>query len=94
VVEQRLHDAPGLLDAVLPGEVLVVADHRGMQQHPLWLRRLAELAGELISHLDRFTTELEAGKPDSRSRRRRNRAWRLPHARLQRLPPAWRRLIK
>jgi hypothetical protein len=78
VVEQRLHDAPGLLDAVLPGEVLVVADHRGMQQHPLWLRRLAELAGELISHLDRFTTELEAGKPDSRPRRRRNRAWRLP----------------
>ena len=50
--------------------------------------------GELISHLDRFTTELEAGKPDSRPRRRRNRAWRLPHARLQRLPPAWRRLIK
>ena len=52
------------------------------------------LRGELISHLDRFRTELEAGKPDSRSRRRRTRAWRLPHARLQRLPPAWRRLIK
>jgi hypothetical protein len=52
------------------------------------------LRGELISHLDRFRTELEAGKPDSRPRRRRNRAWRLPHARLQRLPPAWRRLIK
>jgi hypothetical protein len=51
------------------------------------------LRGELISHLDRFRTELEAGKPDSRPRRRRNRAWRLPHARLQRLPPAWRRLI-
>ena len=52
------------------------------------------LRGELISHLDRFRTELEAGKPDSRPRRRRNRAWRLPHARLQRRPPAWRRLIK
>jgi hypothetical protein len=52
------------------------------------------LRGELISHLDRFRTELEAGKPDSRPRRRRNRAWRLPHARLQRLPSAWRRLIK
>ena len=52
------------------------------------------LRGELISHLDRFRNELEAGKPDSRPRRRRNRAWRLPHARLQRLPPAWRRLIK
>ena len=34
------------------------------------------LRGELISHLDRFRTELEAGKPDSRPRRRRNRAWR------------------
>ena len=52
------------------------------------------LRGELISHLDRFRTELEAGKSDSRPRRRRNRAWRLPHARLRRLPPAWRRLIK
>jgi hypothetical protein len=52
------------------------------------------LRGELISHLDRFRTELEAGKPDSRPWRRRNRAWRLPHARLQRLPSAWRRLIK
>ncbi|HWM96604.1 MAG TPA: hypothetical protein VNO54_06060, partial [Streptosporangiaceae bacterium] len=52
------------------------------------------LRGELISHLDRFRTELEAGKPDSRPRRRRNRAWRLPNASLQRLPPPWRRLIK
>jgi hypothetical protein len=49
------------------------------------------LRGELISHLDRFRTELEAGKPDSRPRRRRNRAWRLPHASLQRLQPAYRR---
>jgi hypothetical protein len=52
------------------------------------------LRGELISHLDRFRTELEAGKPDSRPQRRRNRAWRLPHASLQRLPPPWRHLIK
>jgi hypothetical protein len=52
------------------------------------------LRGELISQLDRFRTELEAGRPDSSPRRRRNRAWRLPHASLQRLPPAWRRLIK
>ena len=52
------------------------------------------LRGELISHLDRFRTGLEAGKPDSRPRRRRDRAWRLPPARPRRLPPAWRRLIK
>jgi hypothetical protein len=53
VLEQRLHDAPGLLDAVLPGEVLVVADHRGMQQGLVWLRRLAELAGERGVQMDR-----------------------------------------
>src|SRR5580700_10007107 len=53
VVEQRLHDAPGLLDAVLPREVLVVAGHRGMQQHLVWLRRLAELAGERGAQVDR-----------------------------------------
>ena len=52
------------------------------------------LRGELISHLDRLRTELEAGKPDRRARPRRNRTWRLPHPRLQRLPPSWRRLIK
>ena len=52
------------------------------------------LRGELISHLDRLRTELEAGKPDRRARPRRNRAWRLPHGGLQRLPPSWRRLIK
>jgi hypothetical protein len=53
VVEQRLHDAPGLLDAVLPGEVLMVVGHRGMQQHLVWLRRLAELAGERNVQVDR-----------------------------------------
>ena len=52
------------------------------------------LRGELISHLDRLRTELEAGKPDRRVRPRRNRTWRLPHRGRQRLPPLWRRLIK
>jgi hypothetical protein len=52
------------------------------------------LRGELISHLDRLRTELEAGKPDRRAGPRRNRTWRLPHPRLQRLPPSWGRLIK
>jgi hypothetical protein len=33
------------------------------------------LRGELISHLDLFRTERKAGKPDSRPRRRLNRAW-------------------
>jgi uncharacterized membrane protein YgaE (UPF0421/DUF939 family) len=52
------------------------------------------LRGELISHLDRFRTELEAGQPDGSARPRRNRL-RLPsHVVRQGLPPAWRRLIK
>ena len=52
------------------------------------------LRGELISHLDRFRTELEAGQPDGSARPRRNRL-RLPsHVVGQRLPPAWRRLTK
>jgi uncharacterized membrane protein YgaE (UPF0421/DUF939 family) len=52
------------------------------------------LRGELISQLDRFRTELEAGQPDGRARPRRNHI-RLPsHVVRQRLPPAWRRLIK
>jgi hypothetical protein len=32
VVEQRLHDGPGLLDAVLAGEELAVAGQRGVRQ--------------------------------------------------------------
>jgi hypothetical protein len=46
VVEQRLHDAPGLLDAVLPGEVLMVAGERGVQQALVRLRRFTQLADE------------------------------------------------
>jgi uncharacterized membrane protein YgaE (UPF0421/DUF939 family) len=52
------------------------------------------LRGELISQLDRFRTELEAGQPDGRSRPRHNRSWWLPHTGRQRLSPAWRRLTK
>jgi len=49
------------------------------------------LRGELISQLDRFRTEFEAGQPDGRTRPRRNRSWR-PHGGRSRLPPSWRRL--
>jgi hypothetical protein len=52
------------------------------------------LQGELVSQLDRLRAELEAGKPDRRVRRRRNREWRLPHPGRRRLPSSWRRLIK
>jgi hypothetical protein len=52
------------------------------------------LQGELISQLGRLRAELEAGKPDRRVRRRRNRVWRLPHPGRQRPLPSWRRLMK
>ena len=52
------------------------------------------LRGELISHLDRFRIELEAGQPDGSARPRRNRL-RLPsHVVGQRLPAAWRLLTR
>src|SRR4051794_11886784 len=47
VVEQRLHDPPGLLHAVLPLEAPAVADQRGVQQHLVWGRAFAPLLREL-----------------------------------------------
>ena len=52
------------------------------------------LRGELISHLDRLRSELEAGTPDQRPRPRRNRSWRPPRPSRQRVPPALRKLIR
>jgi hypothetical protein len=53
VRQQRLHDAPGLLDAVLPGEQLMVAGDRGVQQALVRLRRFAQLADEGRVQVDR-----------------------------------------
>jgi hypothetical protein len=47
------------------------------------------LRGELISHLDRLRSELEAGAPDQRPRPRRNRSSRRAR---QRVPSALRKL--
>jgi len=52
------------------------------------------LRGELISHLDRLRSELEAGTPDKRPRPRRNHSWRPPRPSWQRVPPALRKLMK
>jgi uncharacterized membrane protein YgaE (UPF0421/DUF939 family) len=52
------------------------------------------LRGELISHLDRLRSELEAGVPDGRAQRRRNRPRRWPRPHGQRVPPAFRRLMR
>jgi hypothetical protein len=46
VFQQWLDDAPGLLDPVLPGEELVVADQSGVKQPLVWLGRLAQFADE------------------------------------------------
>jgi uncharacterized membrane protein YgaE (UPF0421/DUF939 family) len=51
------------------------------------------LRGEVISHLDRLRSELEADVPDG-SAQRRNRPRRWPRPRGQRLPPAFRRLMR
>ena len=51
------------------------------------------LRGELVSHLDRFRTELDAGKPVRGARRRRDHFRWPPRAGLHRLPTSWRRLI-
>jgi hypothetical protein len=52
------------------------------------------LRGELISHLDRLRSELEAGAPDQRPRPRRDRSRRPPRPSWQRVPPALRKLRK
>ena len=51
------------------------------------------LRGELISHLDRLRSELEAGAPGRRPRRQRNRSWR-PRPSRRRVPPALRKLMR
>jgi uncharacterized membrane protein YgaE (UPF0421/DUF939 family) len=52
------------------------------------------LRGEVISHLDRLRSELEAGVPDGSAQRRRNGPRRWPRLRGQRVPPAFRRLMR
>jgi uncharacterized membrane protein YgaE (UPF0421/DUF939 family) len=52
------------------------------------------LRGELISHLDRLRSELAAGTPDKRPRRRRKRSWRPPRLSWQQVPPALRKRTK
>jgi hypothetical protein len=52
------------------------------------------LRGELISHLDRLRSELEAGIPDQRPRPQRNRSWRPPWPSWQRVPSALRKFTK
>ena len=52
------------------------------------------LRGEVISHLDRLRSELEAGVPDGSAQRRRNRPQRWPRPHGQRVPPAFRRLMR
>jgi hypothetical protein len=50
------------------------------------------LRGELVSHLDRLRSELDAGMPGGR--RRRDRSRRTPRLNRQRMPPPLRRLMR
>jgi hypothetical protein len=50
-IEERLHDPPRLLDAVLAGEAGGVPDHGRMEQDLVRRRPLAALFGEL--HVER-----------------------------------------
>ena len=59
-VEQRLHHAPALLDAVLSLEALAVADHRGVKKHLVGRGALAALVGELHVQVDRSGFALSA----------------------------------
>jgi uncharacterized membrane protein YgaE (UPF0421/DUF939 family) len=52
------------------------------------------LRGELISHLDRLRSELDAGTPGGRARGRRSRSRRSTRLSRQRVPPALRRLMR
>jgi uncharacterized membrane protein YgaE (UPF0421/DUF939 family) len=52
------------------------------------------LRGELISHLDRLRSELEAGVPDGSPQRPPNRPRRWPRPPRHRVPPAWRRRMR
>ena len=53
-IHQRLHDAPGLLDAVLALETCAVALHRGMQQHLVRRRDVLALPAELLVEADQL----------------------------------------
>ena len=52
-IEERLHDAPLLLDAVLPGEADAVPDERGLEKDLVRRRALPTLLGELDVELIR-----------------------------------------
>src|SRR3954454_7207094 len=51
-VQERLEDAPALLDAVLTGESGALAGHRGVQQNLVRRRPLPSLLGELQVQVD------------------------------------------
>ena len=53
-VEQRLHDPPLLLDAVLTCEPQGLPVHRGLEQHLVRRRALTALVGELHVEADRL----------------------------------------
>jgi hypothetical protein len=56
MIEQRLDDAPGLLDRVLASEEGLVADESGVEENLVGGWTLAAFVGELHLEADRFRT--------------------------------------
>jgi uncharacterized membrane protein YgaE (UPF0421/DUF939 family) len=95
-LDPRLHDA---LKAELERHLTAARDRQDRLSELLATAPAARpvgwpLRGEMISHLDRLRSELEAGMPDGSAQRRRNRSrrWLRPHG--QRVPSAFRRLMR
>ena len=94
-LDPRRHDA---LKAELERHLAAARDQQDRLSELLAIAPAARpvgwpLRGEVISHLDRLRSELEAGVPDgSAQRRNRPRRWPRPHGR--RVPPAFRRLMR
>jgi uncharacterized membrane protein YgaE (UPF0421/DUF939 family) len=95
-LDTRRHD---MLDAELKRHLAAARDRQDRLSELLATAPAARpvgwpLRGELVSHLDRLRSELEAGVPDGRAQRRRNRPRRWPRPHGQRVPPAFRRLMR
>jgi uncharacterized membrane protein YgaE (UPF0421/DUF939 family) len=85
-----------VLEAELERRVAAARDRQGRLSELLATAPAARpvgwpLRGELISHLDRLRSELEAGVPGGRAQQRRNRSRHRPRSPGHRVPPAFRR---
>jgi len=95
-LDTHRHDT---LEAELKRRVAAARDRQGRLSELLAIAPAARpvgwpLRGELISHLDRLRSELEARMPDGSAQRRRNRPRRRPRPYGRRVPSAYRRRVR